>query len=277
MTEIHAAHEPTILIVDDDAGAIQVLGRMLAGFGRLRFATRGEDALSLSRQAVPDLVLLDEGMPGLSGFDVCRAMKADPALAHVPVIFITSFNHPDFEAQALRLGAVDFITKPCVADVLQARVRRALRLQPHADAALRAQREQWQPLGNGRVADIVAAAADAVVSLDAAGRIVLINAAACRLLGVSPEQALGAPARQRLPFLDTLLVRAATDPAALDRETWTLAQADGRARAVEASLSSRGEGAQQITTLMLREVTQRFRLAPARADAPGQYPPELRT
>ncbi|OYU00302.1 MAG: hypothetical protein CFE40_03070 [Burkholderiales bacterium PBB1] len=274
MTEIHAAHEPTILIVDDDAGAIQVLGRMLAGFGRLRFATRGEDALVLSRQAVPDLVLLDEGMPGLSGFDVCRAMKADPALAHVPVIFITSFDQPDFEVQALRLGAVDFITKPCVATVLQDRVRAVLRVQRQADAALRAQREQWQPLGNSRIADIVAAAADAVVSVDAAGHIVLINAAACRLLSVSPEQALGAPARQRVPFLDTLLARAATDPAAFDRDTWALEQAGGRACAVEASLSCLGEGAEQITTLILREVTRRFRLAPARANAPGQHPPE---
>lgn len=385
--------EPSLLIVDDDSGAIQVLGRLLAGVGRLRFATGGEDALRMARESAPDLVLLDDGMPGLSGFDVCRAMKADPLLVHVPVIFITSHNEPAFEVQALRLGAVDFIAKPLVAGhvrsrvrarlrddtqlrrlragsevvwipaaaptralivdtdasaaqsalraleplvasvhhvsrsaealrlmaaesinlvlldaqmpdidgfdvlqrmradpalrdiavvfvsrladeasearaldlgaadfiakpfsaaVLEARVRSVLRLQRQTDAAQRAQRERWQRVGAQRVLDLVEALPTAIVCLDAAARIVLINAAACRLLGVVDEQVLGTPVGQWLPQIDAL-------PGADVIETpdgyhgHLQRQVDGRPQAIEVSLSRLGEGVDQLTTLVLRD------------------------
>ena len=78
--------KPLPLLVDDDAETVQVLGRMLAAEGRIQFALNGDDALRLARETPPDLILLDAEMPGRDGFSVCRALKADPQLAGVPVI-----------------------------------------------------------------------------------------------------------------------------------------------------------------------------------------------
>ncbi len=125
--------EANILLVDDDPGSIQALSRMLSGQGRFRFATSGSEALRLARESVPDLVLLDAEMPGMSGFQVCAAMKADPLLADVPVIFVTSHSEPDFEVSGLALGAVDFIAKPMRAPLVVARVQTHLRLKHTAD------------------------------------------------------------------------------------------------------------------------------------------------
>ncbi len=125
--------EPHILLVDDDPIAIQLLARILAGMGSLRFATSGADALRLALELKPDLVLLDAEMPGMGGFQVCAAFKADPLLADVPVIFVTSHSDPAFEVSGFDLGAADFIAKPVHPALVQARVKTQLRLKHLAD------------------------------------------------------------------------------------------------------------------------------------------------
>ena len=122
-----------ILLVDDDPGAIRVLSRILARIGSLRFATNGEDALRLARETVPDLILLDAEMPGMSGFQVLEALKADAALANVPVIFVTSHNDTAFEVTGFRMGAADFIVKPVSPPIVLARVAAQLRVKQLAD------------------------------------------------------------------------------------------------------------------------------------------------
>lgn len=122
-----------VLIVDDDAGAILVLNRILSDIGRLRFATSGPMALELAREEIPDVVLLDIEMPGMSGLEVCAALKADPAMADLPVIFITSHHSQDDELAGLAAGAVDFIAKPPLAPLVRARVRTHLRLKRLTD------------------------------------------------------------------------------------------------------------------------------------------------
>ena len=124
----------SILLVDDDPTVIGVLGTILQEFGRLRFATSGQDALRMARQSVPDLILLDIEMPGMSGFDVCAAMKEMPLLMDVPIIFISSHEDDEHEVAGLALGASDFITKPPRAAQVVARVRMHLRMKQLADA-----------------------------------------------------------------------------------------------------------------------------------------------
>lgn len=123
-----------ILLVDDDPTVIAVFGTMLRDVARLRFATNGVDALRLARAALPDLILLDIGLPGMSGFEVCTAMKETPLLADVPIIFITSHDGADEEVTGLTLGGVDFISKPPRAAQVVARVRMHLRMKQMADA-----------------------------------------------------------------------------------------------------------------------------------------------
>ncbi len=122
-----------ILLVDDDPGAIQLMARMLAGLGRLRFATSGTMALDMAHASPPDLMLLDAEMPGMSGFDVCRALQADPALARIPVIFVTSHNDTKSEVAGFELGAADFISKPISEPLLTARVKTQLRIKRLTD------------------------------------------------------------------------------------------------------------------------------------------------
>lgn len=120
---------PSILLVDDDPTIILALRRALAELGAIRFAVNGAEALRLAREDPPDIVLLDAEMPGLSGFEVCAALKADECLAGVPVVFVTSHTDPGFEETGLDLGAADFIAKPINPRIVAARVRTQLRLR----------------------------------------------------------------------------------------------------------------------------------------------------
>jgi len=106
---------------------------MLAGLGRLRFATSGKDALRLARDLPPDLILLDAEMPGMSGFQLMELLKAEPLLTDVPVIFITSHAETAFEVSALESGAADFIAKPFRSSRVTARVKTHLRVKRMAD------------------------------------------------------------------------------------------------------------------------------------------------
>jgi two-component system cell cycle response regulator len=112
----------SLLLVDDDPSAIQVMSRMLEQFPDLRFATSGKAALRLAGEATPDLILLDAEMPGMTGFEVYEELQSDPSLAGVPVIFVTSHDDPAMKAVALHWGAADFVTKPLDAGQLLASV-----------------------------------------------------------------------------------------------------------------------------------------------------------
>jgi diguanylate cyclase (GGDEF)-like protein len=135
---VSTANPSSILLVDDDLTSIAMLRQILTEVGQLRFATSGIDALRLARQRVPDLVLLDVEMPGMTGFEVCTAMKQDPLLKDVPIIFITSHDALEQEVTGLSLGAADFIAKPLRAPLVIARVRTQLAMKAMADALRRA-------------------------------------------------------------------------------------------------------------------------------------------
>ena len=183
---------PTILIVDDDTIAQEVMRRALDGMGaRLLLASDGAQALQLAQSDPPDLILLDIQMPDQDGLQLCERLQALPRLRSVPVVFVTRYADPETEARALEAGGTDFITKPFIPSVLQARLRSLLRSRRQTDAALLAEREHWRRLGDDRMADILAAAPEALLAADAQGRVVLANQAVCRLLQVDEDQVLG--------------------------------------------------------------------------------------
>jgi diguanylate cyclase (GGDEF)-like protein len=128
----------SILLVDDDPGTIQLLGGILADLGTLRFARNGKDALRIARESVPDLILLDAEMPGISGFQLLAMLRAEPHLLDVPVIFITGHTEAGFEVSALEMGAVDFIAKPFRASLVVARVKTQMRMKRMSDELRRA-------------------------------------------------------------------------------------------------------------------------------------------
>lgn len=113
---------PKILIVDDTPQNIDVLSATLEDLGaELMAATTGARALELASRSVPDLILLDVMMPGMDGFEVCRRLKADPATAEIPVVFVTARS--DDVSTGFGAGGADYISKPIQADEVRARVR----------------------------------------------------------------------------------------------------------------------------------------------------------
>lgn len=248
-------NKPRLLVVDDDIASIQVLRHALASMGDSHFAKSGEEALDLARCLVPDLILLDAHMPGIDGFEVCKILKAEAAFRHVPIAFVTRFSDPRNEMRALDLGAADFIAKPYTRAVLQARVRNLLDLKRRTDTELQSVREHWRRVGDARVAEIVGAASDAIVSCNADDKVVLINAAACRMFDIEHTQAMGSPMRALLGE------GALTDNQAQNAPVrTTITRASGERFPTEMSVSRVGEGSDCLITVMLRDISDRERL-----------------
>jgi signal transduction histidine kinase len=121
--------KPVLLLVDDQPSNIQVLLQIFKADHEVYLATSGEQALAFCASQLPDLILLDVVMPGLNGHQVCVKLKADARTHDIPVIFVTGHNNPEDESEGLRLGAVDFISKPVNAAIVRARVRVQLMLR----------------------------------------------------------------------------------------------------------------------------------------------------
>ena len=137
---------PLILAVDDEASNLHLLRQILQDHYRLLFAKDGARALELARQEQPDLILLDVMMPGMTGYEACRALKADTATAAIPVIFVTALSDTDDELVGFEAGAVDYITKPLSAPIVRARVRTHLSLV-HVDELKETRLQIVQRLG----------------------------------------------------------------------------------------------------------------------------------
>jgi putative two-component system response regulator len=112
----------TILVVDDEITNLSLVAGILRANYQVKIAKDGEKALALARSEPPDLVLLDVLMPGMDGYAVCRALKADALTQHIPVIFLTSQTDAENEELGLHLGAVDYITRPIRPGILLSRV-----------------------------------------------------------------------------------------------------------------------------------------------------------
>ena len=119
---------PRLLLVDDEPTNLQVLRGILQADYRLLYARDGATALKLAREERPDLLLLDVMMPGMSGHEVCRTLKSEPATSSIPVVFVTALADAGDEAQGFDAGAVDYIIKPVSTPVVRARVRTHLSL-----------------------------------------------------------------------------------------------------------------------------------------------------
>ncbi|MEI7834584.1 MAG: response regulator, partial [bacterium] len=102
-----------ILVVDDTLANLQLLTAMLKERGhKIRPVASGMLALQAARHKPPDLILLDINMPDMDGFTVCAALKSDPLLADIPVIFISANTDTMDKVNAFAIGGVDYITKP---------------------------------------------------------------------------------------------------------------------------------------------------------------------
>jgi class 3 adenylate cyclase/CheY-like chemotaxis protein len=127
-----SAHK--VLVVDDTPHNVKLLSDLLAVKGYVvATATNGEEALKKIAGDLPDLVLLDVMMPGLSGYDVCQRLRADPATALLPIVLVTSLDAQQERIKGIEAGADDFLGKPINQPELFARVRSLLRIKALQD------------------------------------------------------------------------------------------------------------------------------------------------
>ena len=124
-------------------------------------ALDGEQALSLIERITPDVILLDAVMPGIDGFEICRRLKRNSELSHVPIIFMTGLSETEDIIMGLDAGGVDYVTKPIAPNELLARIR--------------------VHLANARISQSARAA------LDASGRFLLAANRAGRVLWSTPQ------------------------------------------------------------------------------------------
>lgn len=136
MTET-ATPRSVVLVVDDNPLNLELVHEMLSGDYEVLFATSGHEALEVAAACQPDLVLLDVRMPGMDGLEVCRRLKADPATLHIPVIFVTALSDNDNEEAGLKVGAIDYVSKPYSQAILKARIANQLELKRHRDLLAR--------------------------------------------------------------------------------------------------------------------------------------------
>jgi putative two-component system response regulator len=117
-----------ILLVDDEPNNLQLLKQVLNEQYQLLFATNGEKALEAAVKHLPDLILLDIMMPGISGYETCERLKANPVTKDIPVIFVTAMSEVEQETHGFDVGAVDYIQKPISGPIVLRRVKTHLSL-----------------------------------------------------------------------------------------------------------------------------------------------------
>jgi DNA-binding response OmpR family regulator/DNA-binding CsgD family transcriptional regulator len=159
-----------VLVVDDSPETLRMLTDAIEEAGMTVLVAReGELALSIIERVLPDVILMDALMPGTDGFETCRRLKQNKALAHVPVIFMTGLSDTEHIIEGLEAGGVDYVTKPLVPGELLARIR--------------------VHLANARIAHSAHTALDAfgrfLLAANHAGRVLWCTPQAARLLGTA--------------------------------------------------------------------------------------------
>ena len=183
-----------ILVVDDDRLTVALLSHAIADLGTIETASNGQDALTRIRESPPSLILLDALMPGLSGFEVCALIKADPELSSIPIIFVTGQRDQQTETAALDAGAADFISKPISIPVVKARVRTQLALLNQKRAL-----EDRIATQSSEIEVLLNSIPDPIWLKSAEGVFLTVNPAALRAFDRSEPDVIGHTARDIFP------------------------------------------------------------------------------
>jgi PAS domain S-box-containing protein len=266
-----------ILLVDDTPDNLVSLGAALDTLGEeLVFARSGTEAL---RHLLDDnfaAILLDVKMPDMDGFETAELIRSRPRSRHTPILFLTGFKNEEQLFRGYDLGAVDYLFKPIVPEVLRSKVavfvelsRRADRLQEQAK--LLADQAATLQKAEQRFRRLLEAAPDAMVICRENGEIVLVNTRTESMLGYSREELLGQHIRmlvpewsydlKSLPDEDTESDRA---PLAAAREMNAIRR-DGRNIPVEISASPLEVDEGLLITSAIRDITERKKAEQARA------------
>ncbi|MEL7505388.1 MAG: adenylate/guanylate cyclase domain-containing protein [Cyanobacteria bacterium J06554_6] len=188
--------QATILIVDDTPDNLRLLSTALSDHGyAVRSAINGALALSSAQMIKPDLILLDIMMPGLSGYEVCERLKADPKTSDIPVIFISAIDAALDKVKAFNVGGMDYITKPFQIEEVLVRIQHQLKIwhlqRRLEDQSLRFQQEiGQQQQADDRSRQLFEHAVDGVYRLAPDGRFLEVNLSMAQLYGYASPEAM---------------------------------------------------------------------------------------
>jgi PAS domain S-box-containing protein len=212
----------TVLAADDSAIALTLLSRTLKGAGyRVVTATNGIEAAQRAYSDSPDLIILDIEMPRMNGYHVCRLLKRDPTVAHIPVIILTAVDVRGTEFWSLRTGADAFLVKSAEPTELLATISKLLTETPFRPAvseqdtpspilpagpeeilasvcALMDEELYAATIGRIELKTIVENLRDGVLTLNLAGDVSATNRSLCEMLGRDESQLLGKPFAEAL-------------------------------------------------------------------------------
>ena len=125
--------QQTVLIIDDDPVVVDIMETVFDGDLRILTARNGRAGIAMACAENPDLILLDVRMPDMDGYETCRQLKSMAETADIPVIFLTARVETEDEFKGLELGAIDYIAKPIVPQIVRARIQNHLTLKRQRD------------------------------------------------------------------------------------------------------------------------------------------------
>jgi len=278
----------SILIVDDHPSSLRLLRDLLAEKGyHTRSVTNGAMALTSVQAGHPDLILLDIDMPDISGFEVCRQLKADEATREIPVIFLSAATEASDKVRAFEVGGEDYVTKPFQVEEVLTRVKHHLALSrlrqqlQHMNQTLEQQvedrtrelhetnarlRESKEVLSKAeaKFRGLMESALDGMILVNEAGEMMHVNVQAERLFGYKEEELTGQPCEMLIPerfslhdrLRDAYLADPKQRPMGIGLELFGLRK-DGREFPVEISLTPLHTEEGLIVSCVIRDVTER--------------------
>lgn len=173
MTTISASARRSILVIDDDPAVLGLMDETLTGSGyTVLLAQSGSAALDVVTHTLPDLVLVDALMPGMTGWDVCQMFRQDSRIAAIPLIFMTGLTETEHVLRAFEAGASDYVTKPLALEEVLARIG------VHIEAASRIRAAHKALDTAGRF----------LLAMNAAGETLWATPQAARLLAILPAE-----------------------------------------------------------------------------------------
>jgi len=177
--------KPKILIVDDEQLNVELLDGMLSKDYTILKAYNGNDALLEVERSLPDLILLDIMMPGINGYDVCKMIKNNEKVMHIPIVMVTALKERADRIKTLEVGADDFLSKPVDVYELIARVKSLVRVKQYYDALMN---EQEKLLTFKSAVDSMD---DCVIITNVSGDIRYVNPTFEKKYGYLPDEIIG--------------------------------------------------------------------------------------
>jgi len=177
--------KPKILVVDDEMLNVELLDGMLSRDYTVLKAYDGNEALLEVERSLPDLILLDIMMPGMNGYDVCKKIKTNEKVMHIPIVIVTALKEKADRIKALEAGADDFLSKPVDIYELTARVKSMVRVKQYYDALIN---EQDKLLTFKSAVDSMD---DCVIITNVSGDIKYVNPRFEKKYGYLPDEIIG--------------------------------------------------------------------------------------